>query len=448
MPTLKKTTEMSSNIGIIIAREFNERVGKKSFVITTLLMPVLMLLLMAAPAAIMMLSTPDDTEIAVVDQSGIMMPELAARAADLDFVTLTATDQPLDSVIADDRYDAVIFIGQDIVENPSNAALYNRDAGSMEVEMLASNAIKKVVEDERLKAYSIENLSKILDEANVDVHLSTLRIDESGNQESFSSGVSYGMGMVMTFVLYMFLLLYGQMVMTSIIEEKNNRVLELVVSSVKPMQLMMGKIIGVGLVAVVQVVIWGVLLCLMSAFLLPAILPADLSAQVAMASAGDMDLSSSFDPDMINALATFTSVGYIATMMGYMLMFLVGGFLFYASIFAAIGSAVDNIQDASQLQTFAVLPIILALVFSLAVVSDPNGTMSVWMSMIPFTSPMVMLARIPFGIPAWQIWVSAAILFASFVAMAWIAGKIYRIGIFMYGKKPSIADLVRWARYK
>lgn len=439
---------MSSNIGIIIAREFNERVGKKSFVITTLLMPVLMLLLMAAPAAIMMLSTPDDTEIAVVDQSGIMMPELAARAADLDFVTLTATDQPLDSVIADDRYDAVIFIGQDIVENPSNAALYNRDAGSMEVEMLASNAIKKVVEDERLKAYSIENLSKILDEVNVDVHLSTLRIDESGNQESFSSGVSYGMGMVMTFVLYMFLLLYGQMVMTSIIEEKNNRVLELVVSSVKPMQLMMGKIIGVGLVAVVQVVIWGVLLCLMSAFLLPAILPADLSAQVAMASAGDMDLSSSFDPDMINALATFTSVGYIATMMGYMLMFLVGGFLFYASIFAAIGSAVDNIQDASQLQTFAVLPIILALVFSLAVVSDPNGTMSVWMSMIPFTSPMVMLARIPFGIPTWQIWVSAAILFASFVAMAWIAGKIYRIGIFMYGKKPSIADLVRWARYK
>lgn len=448
MPTLKKTTEMSSNIGIIIAREFNERVGKKSFVITTLLMPVLMLLLMAAPAAIMMLSTPDDTEIAVVDQSGIMMPELAARAADLDFVTLTATDQPLDSVIADDRYDAVIFIGQDIVENPSNAALYNRDAGSMEVEMLASNAIKKVVEDERLKAYSIENLSKILDEVNVDVHLSTLRIDESGNQESFSSGVSYGMGMVMTFVLYMFLLLYGQMVMTSIIEEKNNRVLELVVSSVKPMQLMMGKIIGVGLVAVVQVVIWGVLLCLMSAFLLPAILPADLSAQVAMASAGDMALSSSFDPDMINALATFTSVGYIATMMGYMLMFLVGGFLFYASIFAAIGSAVDNIQDASQLQTFAVLPIILALVFSLAVVNDPNGTMSVWMSMIPFTSPMVMLARIPFGIPAWQIWVSAAILFASFVAMAWIAGKIYRIGIFMYGKKPSIADLVRWARYK
>lgn len=448
MPTLKKTTEMSSNIGIIIAREFNERVGKKSFVITTLLMPVLMLLLMAAPAAIMMLSTPDDTEIAVVDQSGIMMPELAARAADLDFVTLTATDQPLDSVIADDRYDAVIFIGQDIVDNPSNAALYNRDAGSMEVEMLASNAIKKVVEDERLKAYSIENLSKILDEVNVDVHLSTLRIDESGNQESFSSGVSYGMGMVMTFVLYMFLLLYGQMVMTSIIEEKNNRVLELVVSSVKPMQLMMGKIIGVGLVAVVQVVIWGVLLCLMSAFLLPAILPADLSAQVAMASAGDMDLSSGVDPDMINALATFTSVGYIATMMGYMLMFLVGGFLFYASIFAAIGSAVDNIQDASQLQTFAVLPIILALVFSLAVVNDPNGTMSVWMSMIPFTSPMVMLARIPFGIPAWQIWVSAAILFASFVAMAWIAGKIYRIGIFMYGKKPSIADLVRWARYK
>jgi len=439
---------MASNIGIIISREFNERVVKKSFIITTILMPLLMLLLMAAPAAIMAFSSPDDTRLAVVDQSGLLMPELTAQAADKDFLTLIATDEPLDSVIANQEYDAVLFVGSDVVENPSNAALYNHDAGSMEVEMLASNAIKKVIEDERLKAYNIENLAAILDEVSVDVHLSTLRIDEAGNSESFSSGISYGMGMVMTFVLYMFLLLYGQMVMTSIIEEKNNRVLELVVSSVKPMQLMMGKIVGVGLVAVVQVVIWGVLLCVMSAFLLPALLPTDVSAQVAMVSVGEIDASSVADPELINILATFTSVGYIATMMGYMLLFLVGGFLFYASIFAAIGSTVDNIQDASQLQTFAVLPILVALIFSLSVVSDPNGSLAVWMSMIPFTSPMVMLARIPFGIPAWQIWVSAALLFASFVAMAWISGKIYRIGIFMYGKKPSIADLVRWARYK
>jgi ABC-2 type transport system permease protein len=239
------------------------------------------------------------------------------------------------------------------------------------------------------------------------------------------------------------------MVMTSIIEEKNNRVLELVVSSVKPLQLMLGKIIGVGLVAVTQVVIWGALLCLMSVFLLPAIMPANLAQEVALTAGGGMDMSAAtFDPDMLQALSLLSSVGYIAKMFAMMLLFLVGGFLFYAAIFAAIGSAVDNIQDASQLQTFAVVPILIALVVSLSVTADPNSTLAVWMSMIPLTSPMVMLARIPFDIASWQIWLSLILLYASFVAMAWLAAKIYRVGIFMYGKKPTIRDLIRWARYK
>ena len=436
-----------SNISIIIQREFNERVRKKSFIITTLLMPVLMIALMAAPALIMQFSRGDEKVIAVIDESGLIAPKLESD----EEIRFETTELPTEEARREltDKF-GVLWIGADVLENSNNVRLYANSSSSLALESNITGQIERILEGEKLKAYNIENLSQILEQVETKVVMQTFRNDKSQEEDTQaqSSAVATGVGYVLGFILYMFLLIYGSMVMQSVIEEKNNRVLELVVSSVKPMQLMMGKIIGVGLVAVVQVVIWGVLLCLMSAFLLPAILPADLSAQVAMASAGNMDMSSGIDPDMINALATFTSVGYIATMMGYMLLFLVGGFLFYASIFAAIGSAVDNIQDASQLQTFAVLPIILALVFSLAVVSDPNGTMSVWMSMIPFTSPMVMLARIPFGIPAWQVWMSAAILFASFVAMAWIAGKIYRIGIFMYGKKPSIADLVRWARYK
>lgn len=247
----------------------------------------------------------------------------------------------------------------------------------------------------------------------------------------------------------MFLLIYGQMVMTSIIEEKNNRVLELVVSSVKPLQLMLGKIIGVGLVAVVQVTIWGVLICLMSAFLLPLLMPESLSQEVALAGTGALDAASAnFDPELIQMVSILGSVGYIAKLFGIMTLFLIGGFLFFASIFAAIGSAVDNIQDASQLQSFAIIPIIVALIFSISVGNDPNSATAVWMSMIPFTSPMVMLARVPFDIASWQIWLSLAILYLSFVGLAWVAAKIYRVGIFMYGKKPTIKDFIRWARYK
>lgn len=151
---------------------------------------------------------------------------------------------------------------------------------------------------------------------------------------------------------------------------------------------------------------------------------------------------------MLQAISIFSSVGYIAKLFCYMTLFLIGGFLFYASIFAAIGSSVDNVQDASQLQTFAIMPILLAFAFSWTVANDPNSTLAVWLSMIPFTSPMVTLARLPFDIPEWEVWTSFGILVVSFVLMAWFAGKIYRIGIFMYGKKPNIKELIRWARYK
>ena len=412
-------------------------------------MPLLMLMLMAAPTLIMMLSTPSERHIAVIDESGLIMPALTADGTMPETIHLSATDEPLDSVMADDSFDGVLLIAPDIVDNPQKAWLYLHDAGSMELEMVFSQVIKEAVESQRLKTYNIENLNEILDEIHADVHLQTARVSEEGESESTSSMVSFGIGMVMMFILYMFLLMYGQMVMTSIIEEKNNRVLELVVSSVKPMQLMLGKIIGVGLVAVVQVAIWGVLLCLMSAFLLPALMPETMAREVAMASAGTLDAATaSFDPEMLQTIATIGSVAYIAKLFGYMMLFLIGGFLFYASIFAALGSAVDNIQDASQLQSFAILPILVALIFAFTVANDPNSTIAVWLSIIPFTSPMVMLSRIPFDIASWQIWLSVGLLYLSFVLMAWIAAKIYRVGIFMYGKKPTIADLIRWARYK
>lgn len=437
---------MKSNISIIISREFKERVAKKSFIVTTILMPVLMLALMVAPALIMNLSTPDERTIAVIDESGIVLPNLVENQP--DYLVLAPTAEPLDSAIRSERYNGVLVIGADVAANPK-ATLYMHDATSVELEGLLTSQIGDAVRDYRLKSYNIDNIQQILDESEADVNLSTIRVDDEGEGESTSSFLSFGIGLFSTFILYMFLLMYGQMVMTSIIEEKSNRVLELVVSSVKPTQLMLGKILGVGLVAVVQIIIWALLLGAMSMVVMPMLVPDAVMSQVNAMNAGTLDAASaSVDMDMLQAISYFGSPAAILSLFGYLLLFLIGGFLFYASIFAAIGSAVDNIQDASQLQSFAVIPIILALIFSLTVAQEPNSSLAVWLSMIPFTSPMVMLCRIPFSIPAWEIATSLVILYVSFVVMAWISGKIYRVGIFMYGKKPNIKDLIRWARYK
>ncbi len=438
---------MNNNLGIIVRREFMERVGKKSFIVTTLLMPVLMLLMMALPALIAIFSTPSDKSIAVCDQSGVVMPIL--EQAGIEHLTFVSTDQPADSVLHDSDYYGVLSIPADIVERPSSALLFIHEGGSVETESSIRNLIKEAVRDQRMQAYDIDNLQQILDETNVEVNLQTIRVDETGAEEATSSSLSFGIGMFMTFLLYMFLLMYGQLVMTSIIEEKNNRVLELVVSSVKPLHLMLGKIFGVGLVAVVQIIIWGALLCVMSAFLLPALIPAEVGEQVAMFNTGNLPTGAdTLNPELLNAISLFSSVAYIAKLFGFILIFLIGGFLFYASIFAAIGSAVDNIQDASQLTSFAVIPIVIGLIVGMTAGSDPNSTLAFWTSVIPFTSPMVMLMRVPFGIPSWEVWLAIAVLYLSFLAMVWVAAKIYRIGIFMYGKKPSMRDLIRWARYK
>lgn len=440
---------MKSNLNIIISREFKERVAKKSFIITTLLAPLLMVAMMAGPAIIMEFSSPSDKTIAVIDRSGIIYPELLKESKNLDYLKVVKTDVPVDSALKVEDYDGVFVVGRDIVTNPENATLYTHESGSIDMESTFNSVISQTVEDQRLMKYNIADLDEILDEVKVDSAIKTIRITDDGDEKDVSSTVSFFLGIVMTFILYMFLIMYGQMVMTSIIEEKNNRVLELIVSSVKPTQLMMGKIIGVGLVAIFQIAIWAVIVCVMSGIIMPVILPEEVMSEVSMFNAGTFNASTAGnDPDMIKAIAMMTSVGYIAKLFLYMALFLIGGFLFYASIFAAIGSSVDNVQDASQLQTFALMPILLAIIFSMSVGSDPNSTLAVWLSMIPFTSPMVMLARVPFDIATWQIWVSLAILFVSFIFMAWFAGKIYRVGIFMYGKKPSIKDLIRWARYK
>ena len=385
---------MNSPLSIIVSREYLERVQRKSFIISTLLTPLLMLGLMMAPALFAILAGPENKTIAVIDRTDAMIARQLDNEGELNFKVVQGE---LAELIDNADYDAVLVIEADAVSRPSAIKLYSHEAASMQTEGAISSQLENIIEDERIKAYDIDNLSQIMKEVKADVRLETFRISEGDTSET-SSIISYIVGITTSLMLYMFIMLYGQMVMTSIIEEKNNRVLEIVVSSVKPNALMMGKIVGIGLVAVTQILIWGIILTACSIWLMPLV-------SGAAQGAGGFDLG------------VLGSPAYILELFGYITLFLIGGYLFYSSIYAAVGSAVDNIQDASQLVSIAVIPIIIGMVVSMSVVQNPASSLAVWTSMIPFTSPMVMMARIPFGIPAWQIWTSLALLYASFAGM-------------------------------
>ena len=435
-----------NKIGIIITREFNERVRKKSFIITTILMPLLMIGLMVAPSLMMLFAKGDQKSLVVIDQSGIIAPSLEGD----DEITFTPMDVTLDEARADSNIFGVLWIGSDVVDNPSNVKLYTNSSSSMSLESNLASQMEKIIERERLKRYDIENLEQIMQDVKVRVSFTTFRNDlseEGEDEEATSSAIAYLLGLVLGMMLYMFLIIYGSMVMTSVIEEKGSRVLDVLVSSVNPFQLMMGKILGVASVAVTQIAIWGVLVCGIGAVVLPALMPEDVMQTVEAVQMGQMtSVEADIDADLLSAVSLATDVGGLVMMFVWLLLFLVGGFLFYSAMFAAVGSAVDSIQDANQLQTPITVPIILALILAMSVFNDPNSTLAFWGSIIPFTSPVVMMARVPFGIPTWQIILSLALLYASVVAMAWAAGKIYRVGIFMHGKKPSFKELLSWIR--
>lgn len=418
-----------NRIYLIIAREYAERVRRKSFIITTILMPVLMIGLMAAPTLIVLFTGTSQKDIAVVDNSHSIIQSLDGNGS-ISFIDVTDSD--ISSLKADEQYEAILVIAEDIIDNPSNMTLYTHDAASMQDEQFITSQIEDIIERRRIERYNINGLDSIVSTLQVESSIDVIRIN-GDSEENTSSIVSYVIGMVMVMMLYVFIMLYGQMVMTSVVEEKSNRVLEIIVSSVQPHHIMIGKITGVALVALTQIAIWCAML---------------LAAGGGMGTLLPTMPAESMDSDVMTAIAQLTDLGYLAPLLALMTLFFIGGFLFYSSIYAAIGSAVDNIQDASQLSAFGVIPIVLAMLIAMAAVADPNSSLAVITSIIPFTSPIVMMARLPFGIPLWQPITSLIVLTISFAAMLWLSAKIYRVGIFMYGKKPSPKDIIKWIRYE
>lgn len=438
-----------SQVGIIIAREFNERVRKKSFILTTILVPVLMVVLMAVPTLLMLYAGGDTKEIAVIDKSGVILPALESN----EEIVFIPSEEELDEARLNTERFGILWIGEDVIENHGNIRLYTNSSSSMMLEESIEHQIEKILEEEKLKSYNIEDLPQIMEAVKTNITLQSYRNDkEEGESQSQSAGASFAIGYILSFVLYMFLIIYGQMVMQAVVEEKSSRVLDVLVTSARPFQLMLGKILGVALMAVVQVAIWGVLIfgigSVGSSMLIPEVLDGEQITQLEAMQAGTLD-TSTVDPEVLSDIqlfATFTDFGYLAMIFIYLLLFLVGGYLLYSALFAAVGASVDNMTDAGQLTTPIMLPIILALMMMFVVMKDPNSSLAFWFSIIPFTSPIVMMARIPAGIPAWEPVLSLVVLYLTIVLFVWVAAKIYRVGILMHGKKPSLKELCKWVK--
>ncbi len=410
-------------------------------------MPLLMVVLTVAPALIMQFSKAELKTIEVIDQSGVIFPHLESN----DEVAFHLSTLSLEQARADRDHFGVLYIGEDILTNNSNVRLYTNSASSVMIETTIAKSIESVIESERLKEYNIDNLDQILASVEATVMLQNIRNDKSEENENSSSSIAaMGIGYVLGFILYMFLIIYGAMVMSSVIEEKGSRVLEVLVSSVKPFDLLMGKIISIALVAITQIAIWSILMLALLIFVVPAVMPDDIMQSVAAMQAGGSmgTMTPGQDMEMISALAAVTDIGYISQIILYSVLFLIGGYLLYSAMFAAVGSAVDTVEDSQNLQWPIMIPIMFSMILLMLIAKDPNSTLIRICSIVPFTSPVIMTARIPHGIPTWEIIASLALLYASFVAMVWVAAKIYRVGIFMHGKKPSLKELWHWTRYR
>ena len=423
---------------LIICREYLERVRKKSFIIVTLLMPLFMIALMVAPTLMMLYSGQGEQKrVMVVDRSGLVVDKLYS-SPEVEFVDvseLTKTEACTKYNAESDAF-GVLYIGS-VVDARDSVQLITNSSSSMMLEENISGQISSIIEQEKLLSYNIENINEILASVETHIVLSTFVNNGTGEEESMestSSGMNYILGIILGMLLYMIIIIYGQMVLTSVVEEKASRVIDVMVTSATPFQLMMGKILGIAAVAVTQIAIWAILILSASKFLLPALMPTDVAA--------------TNDAMLSTILGTIGDAGYLATIFTYMLLFILGGFLLYASLYAAAGSAVDSVQDGQQYNTIIMMPIIISIVVMMSVFNDPNSPLVVWTSIIPFTSPIVMMARIPFGIPTWEIILSIALLFITFILTTWLAAKIFRVGIFMHGKRPSWMELWQWIRGK
>ena len=439
-----------NKLGIIIKREYLTRVKNKSFLIITFLGPIFFVALMIAPALLALNSDKMESKkaIAVLDETGWFDQKFDNTETNT-FVYHDENENidSLKKLVFEDIYDAILYIPGTSLNVPVNAKLYSDKQISMTLSSYIENTMKKEVEHKKLLASGID--PDIVKSANTNINVTNIRMDSENKEETRYTELESIIGFVLAFVIYFSIFLFSSQVLRSVIVEKTNRIVEVIISSVKPFELMMGKIIGNALVGLTQFTAWIVLTLAIYFFASGIILGPELmspTGTVMTEEISQLAETTEAQDIMLEAVNMIQTINFSAILWSFLFYFLFG-FLLYAALFAAIGGMVDNETDSNQFITILTIPLILAIICSPAMMENPESGLTLWLSMTPFTSPIAMMIRIPFGVPYMQLGISIILLILTFVLMTWIAAKIYRTGILMYGKKPTWKEIWKWLKY-
>ena len=437
-----------SKISLIIKREYTTRVMKKSFILLTFLTPLLFVGMMFLIVWLGGIKDNRVKSIVVIDKTHLYSKILKSNES----YTFQFVDAPVEEVkkqnVENEQFTALLYITDNLIDNPNAVTLYSVKQVNMELKNYVAGLLNKYIEEQKLAAYNIPNLKEMVDKSHTEIDLKTIKWGENGKEQQGSAELALIIGMISAFIIYMFIVIYGAQVMSGVVQEKTNRIVEVIISSVKPFELMMGKIIGIAMVGLTQFLMWVILTGIIST-VAASVLGGNMDVN-SLHQMGQMGMHSApanaMPPEIQSLLTALNGVDYVQIIVLFIVYFL-GGYLLYASLFAAVGSAVDNETDTQQFSLPIMLPIIFAIYAAIYSAQNPDGPLAFWCSMIPFTSPVVMMVRLPFDVPVWQIILSLSILVLSFIGTTWMAGKIYRTGILMYGKKATWKELLKWLRY-
>ncbi len=436
---------------LILKREYLTRVKKKSFIVMTILGPILLAALFIVPVYIAEMEGSNKV-VGVIDETNIFWQGFK-NTDNIQFLKLDTDIETAKKNIENNDLYAVLYIPKTELSVPQSAKLYSSGQPNIVVKGYIKNMMRKEVEALKLQASGVD--PDILKSIKTSINLLTIKINKAGEEKQSSTELSMAIGFIGGFIIYIFIFMYGALVMRGVIEEKVNRIVEVIVSSVKPFQLMMGKIVGVALVGLTQFALWVIFtLIIVSGFL--SVYSTDISkfkqSQLQMQTESivpmeDMSQDSNVNESVIAVFESIQSINF-PVMIGSFLFFFLGGYLLYASLFAAIGAAVDSETDTQQFMLPVTIPLILSLALAQVIITNPDGPIAFWLSIIPLTSPIIMMIRIPFGVPFIDLFLSFTLLILGFISSTWIAAKIYRTGILIYGKKVNYRELWKWLKYK
>lgn len=439
-----------NKIGLIIKREYLRRVSKKSFLLLTFLTPFLFAALVFVPLWLSTIKGDDVKQVAISDTTGKYAP-LFKDTEEYTFITEKGSSLEEYRKNPDKEIFAFLNITDDLLQNPTAATLYSQKQIPMGLKNTIDKTLSEYLKDEKLASYNIDNLKQIIEDSKINFNIKTIKWDEDGSEKSTSAEVASILGMILTFIIYMFIIMYGGMVMQGVMEEKTNRIIEVMISSVKPFDLMMGKIIGIGFVGLTQVFLWGILTTVLVSgslfFFGGNTSPEDMmTAQMTAQGINDVAAGSSDISIQVQEIINSINFGMIGTCF---VLYFIGGYLLYAGSICCnrkrSGTAGRHSAVHDSDYAFDGVQDLYAGIYSM---NNPDGPLAFWCSMIPFTSPIVMMVRLPFDIPVWELALSFALLFATAILIIWFSAKIYRVGILMYGKKPSIKEMIKWVKYK